>query len=98
MSFIFDKLAPSPLNICFKRCFKSLLNPFQSIKQSQKSQKRGICLILHFGRHANGEAVAPPPSLALLLSERVTFSEKHYVRTNDFDDHKIGLVIHREYH
>ena len=30
--------------------------------------------------------------LALLQTERVPFSEKHHVRTNDFDDHKIGLV------
>ena len=35
LSFIFDKLAP-PLNISFKRCLNHYLNPFQSIKQSQK--------------------------------------------------------------
>ena len=34
--FIFDKSAPFPLNICFKRCFKSLSNPLQCIKQSPK--------------------------------------------------------------
>ena len=34
--FIFDKLAPFPLNICFKRCFKSLFSPLQCIKQSPK--------------------------------------------------------------
>ena len=36
VDFIFDKLAPFPLNICFKRCFKSLFSPLQCIKQSQK--------------------------------------------------------------
>ena len=68
VSFIFDKLAP--LNICFKRCFKLLFSPLQCIKQSQKCQKRGIFLILHFGRHANGGAIAPPP-LATLLAYTV---------------------------
>ena len=36
VSSIFDKLAPPPLNICFKKCFKSLFSPLQCIKQSQK--------------------------------------------------------------
>ena len=37
VGFIFDELAPPPpLNICFKRCFKSLFSPLQCIKQSQK--------------------------------------------------------------
>ena len=70
-------------------------------KTVSKEVKRGICLILHFGRHANGGgAVDPPlpPPPALLLTERVPFSENIHVRTNDFDDHKIGLVIRREYH
>ena len=43
-----------------------------------------------------GGVVVPP--MATLMTERVPFSEKHQVRTNDFDDHKIGLVIYREYH
>ena len=29
VSCIFDKLVPPSLNICFKRCFKSLFSPFQ---------------------------------------------------------------------
>ena len=65
VSFIFDKLA-SPLNIYFKKCFKSLFIPLQCIKQSQKYQKRNIFLILHFGRHANGGAIAPPLAMLLL--------------------------------
>ena len=36
VGFVFDKLAPFPLNICFKRCFKSLFSPLQCIKQSPK--------------------------------------------------------------
>ena len=32
-----------------------------------------------------------------IRTERVPFSEKHHVRKNHFEDHKIGLVIHREY-
>ena len=51
--FIFSKLAPS-LNICFKISFKSLFGPFHHKKQSPKSKKRGIFLILHFGWQANG--------------------------------------------
>ena len=39
-----------------------------------------------------GRGCSPPAPLALLLTERVPFPEKHHVRTNDFDDHKIGLV------
>ena len=50
--------------------------------------KSDIFLILHFGRQANGGeggcSLAAP--LALLLTERVPFSEKHHVQTNDFDD------------
>ena len=45
-----------------------------------------------------GGGRSPPPPLALLMTERVPFSEKHHVQTDDFDDHKIGLEIHREYH
>ena len=63
MSFIFDKLAP--LNIWFKRYFKSRFSPFQSKNQSQKCQKRGIFLILNFGRQANGGGGQKPPPPAL---------------------------------
>ena len=38
VSFIFDELAP-PLNICFKRCFKSLFSPLQCIKTVSKVPK-----------------------------------------------------------
>ena len=30
--------------------------------------------------------------------EKVLFPEKHHVRTNHFENHKIGLVIYQEYH
>ena len=69
VGFIFDKLAP-PLNICFKRCFKSLFSPLQCVKQSQKCLKRSVFPILHFGRHGNrggGATVPPPATLATLL-------------------------------
>ena len=36
VGFIFEELAPFPLNICFKRCFKSLFSPLQRIKQAPK--------------------------------------------------------------
>ena len=64
LSFIFDKLAPSPLNICFKGCFKSLFGSIPEHKTVSKVQKYGIFLILHFGRHVNREAIAPPPGYA----------------------------------
>ena len=35
MTFIFDKLA-LPLNMCFKRCFKSLFIPFKHKKVSEE--------------------------------------------------------------
>ena len=38
MTLIFDKLV-SPLNICFKRCFKSLLSQFQRKKTVSKELK-----------------------------------------------------------
>ena len=54
-----------------------------------------FCILVDMPMEGGRGAVAPPP---LLLIERVPFPEKHHVRTNDFDDHKIGLVIYREYH
>ena len=63
VGFIFDKLAPFPLNICFKRCFKSLFSPLQCIKQSQSAKKRNVFPILHFGRHINRGLLPPPPWL-----------------------------------
>ena len=38
VDLIFDKLAPPPLDMCFKRCFKSLFSPLQCIKQSQSAK------------------------------------------------------------
>ena len=68
MSFNFDKLAPPPLYKRFKICFKLF---FESIPV-QKT-KRGIFIILHFGRQANGWGVifflSSPAPLAMLLSE-----------------------------
>ena len=69
LGFIFDKLAPPPLNIFFKRCFKSLFNPLQSIKQSQKNKNVvffpfSILVDMPMG----GEAIAPAPPLATLLA------------------------------
>ena len=51
--FIFDKLAPSWIYVS-KDALNYYLNPFHNLKQSQKCSKRGIFLILHFGRHTNG--------------------------------------------
>ena len=71
MSFIFDKLPSPPLNIYFK---KDALNYFlvhSNAKNSFISAKNVVFfLVLHFGRHANGKAIAPPsprPPLATLL-------------------------------
>ena len=60
-SFSFDKLAPFPLNIRFKRCFKSQMNPFQSIKQSQKCKNEVFfifCILADMP--IGGGAIAPP--------------------------------------
>ena len=74
MTFIFDKLVP-PLNICFKRCFKSLFSSFQYKQQSQKRQKRGIFFILHFAWLANGaRSIAPPSRPPSYATEWNTFS------------------------
>ena len=59
LSLFFDKLAP--LNICFKRCFKSLFSPFQC-KNSLSSAKNVIfslfCILVD---RPWGGAIAPPP-------------------------------------
>ena len=34
------KLAPLPLNLCFKRCLKSLFSPFQCKKQSRSEVQK----------------------------------------------------------
>ena len=59
MSFIFDKLAP-PLNERFKIYFESFFESIPVQKTVSEVLKRGIFLILHFVRQANGRATAPP--------------------------------------
>ena len=58
MSFIFDKLAP--LNERFKICFESYFESIPVQKTVLEVLKRGIFLILHCVRQANGRATAPP--------------------------------------
>ena len=60
MNFIFDKLAPPPLNERFKICFESFFDSIPVQKTVSEVLKRGIFLSLHFVRHANGRATAPP--------------------------------------
>ena len=60
VTFNFWQLAPS-LNICFKRCFKSLFSQFQRQKTVSKELKTWYFFVLHFGWQANGRAIAPPP-------------------------------------
>ena len=50
MSFIFDKLAPHPLNKRFKTRFKSFFESIPVQKTVTEAVKRGIFLILYFGR------------------------------------------------
>ena len=63
------------MNICFKKCFKSLFSPLQCIKQSQKCKKRSVFLILYFGRHANEKsaiAPLPPPWLRYCVASNLS--------------------------
>ena len=48
----------------FQKMFlKWLISPLQYIKQSSKVLKNVVFFpILHFGWHANGGAIAPPPA------------------------------------
>ena len=96
VSFIFDKLAPSKIYVS-----KDALNHFlvhSTSKNSLRSAKKWYFSYFVFWSTGQWGGCSLAAPLALLLTERVPFSEKHHVRTNDFDDHKIGLVIHREYH
>ena len=61
MSFIFDKLALLFINERFKICFESFFESIPVQKTVSVVLKRGIFLILHFVRQANGRATAPPP-------------------------------------
>ena len=69
MSFsrIFDKLAP-PLNLCFKRCFKSLFSPFQGKKTVSEVLKTWYFPNSAFWSTAQGDGLQPlpatPPPLA----------------------------------
>ena len=57
---------------------KDVSNTIQSIKQSQKCQKRGI-LLMHFGRHVYEGAIVPRPSLATLLAAISTTTELEFL-------------------
>ena len=80
--FIFDKLAPPPLDICFKRCFKSLSSPLQCIKQSQSAKNVvffPFCILVDMSMGGGGGGYSPP--LATLLAKNVVFSLiLHFVR------------------
>ena len=73
--FIFDKLAPSPLNMCFKRCFKSIFSPLQCIKHSQSAKNVvffPFCILVDMSMGGGG--YSPPPPLTTLLAKNVVFS------------------------
>ena len=62
VDLVFDKLAPPPLDMCFKRCFKSLSSPLQCIKQSQSAKNVvffPFCFLVDMSM--GGGAIAPPP-------------------------------------
>ena len=65
VGFIFVKLAP-PIDICFKRCFKSLSSQLQCIKQSQSAKNivffpfRILVDMSMGGGGGGGGAIAPP--------------------------------------
>ena len=63
MSFIFDKLAPFLLNERFKIWLKSFFESIPVQKRVSEMLKRGIFLLLHFVRQANGRATAPLTTL-----------------------------------
>ena len=62
MGFIFDKLAPTPLNKRFKICFNSFSESISVQKTVSEMLKRGISLFLRFVQQANKGSVAPEPS------------------------------------
>ena len=63
MSFIFDKLAPLLLTERFKIWLESFLESIPVQKTVSEMLKRGIFLLLHFTRQANGRATAPLTTL-----------------------------------
>ena len=63
VGFIFVKLAPPPRDICFKRCFKSLSSPLQSIKQSQSAKNLvffPFCFLIDMSIRGGYSPHAPP--------------------------------------
>ena len=60
VTLIFDKFTPSPLNICFKKCFKLLFSPFRRKKEVSEELKYVVlfffCTLIN--RPLGGEAVA----------------------------------------
>ena len=68
VSSIFDKLAPPPLNICFKKCFKSLFSPLQCIKQfivfveSKNVVFFSFCILVDMPMGGRGYSPPPPSS------------------------------------
>ena len=64
MSFIFDKLAPLPQNLCFKRYFKSLFSPFQCKKTVLKVLKTWYFPYSAFRSTSQWDGLQPPPILA----------------------------------
>ena len=63
MSFIFDKLAPLLLTERFKKWLESFFESIPVQKTVSEMLKRGIFLLLHFVRQANGRATAPLTTL-----------------------------------
>ena len=63
MSFIFDKLAPFLLTERFKIWLESFFESILVQKTVSEMLKRGIFLLLHFVRQANGRATAPLTTL-----------------------------------
>ena len=61
MSFIFDKFAPPPEIYGSKDALYHFSVHSSAKKTISEVLKIGIFRILHFGRQANGEAIAPPP-------------------------------------
>ena len=67
MSFIFDKLAPTPVTKHFKICIKSFFESILEQKTVLEVPKRSIFLILRFARQAMGR-YSPRTPLATLLT------------------------------
>ena len=70
VGFIFAKLAPPPLDICFKRCFISLSSPLQCIKQSQSAKNVVFflfCFLVDMSMGGGANSPPPPPWLRYWL-------------------------------